>query len=299
MSSKKKILFIINPVAGRRKRTNTGEMIRKYLDLEKYEPEIKYTEYQGHGAKLARKGIKQGVKIIVAVGGDGTVNEVASAVRDTEAALAIIPAGSGNGLARHMRLPMRQRQAFNVLNNHKEVKIDYGLINKVPFFCTCGVGFDAFVGARFAEDGKRGFITYVKATLAEYARYKPKKYTLTVGPRVVKKKAFLVTFANASQWGNNAFISPDADIQDGYLDICMLAPFPVIEAMGLGVRLFGKNIDESRYLDMVRSRHAILERNKPGPVHIDGEPGVMKRKLDISVVHKGIRLIVPENSKFL
>jgi diacylglycerol kinase (ATP) len=299
MSAKEPILFIINPIAGRRKRTNMGDMIRKYLDLERYEPEIKYTEYQGHARRLAEKGIKRGIKLIIAVGGDGTVNEVASSVRDKDAALGIIAAGSGNGLARHLKIPLRVKQAFEALNNHKLIRIDYGLINEIPFFCTCGVGFDAFVGTRFAENEKRGFITYVKATLAEYVSYKPKKYTLKIGKRVVKKRAFLVTFANAAQWGNNAYISPDADIQDGYLDVCMLAPFPVIGAMGLGMRLFGKNIDESRYLDMVRSKQALLKRKNSGPVHIDGEPGVMKKKLKISLVHKGLKVLVPAHSKFL
>ncbi|MGB9745479.1 MAG: diacylglycerol/lipid kinase family protein [Bacteroidales bacterium] len=295
---KEPILFIINPIAGIRSKTNLENSIRRHLDTKRYEPEFRYTEYKGHGTKLARKAIKRGVQKIIAVGGDGTVNEVGAALVGKDAALGIIPVGSGNGLARHLRIPVRVKEAINVINHGKVVNIDYGLVNGIPFFCTCGVGFDAFVGMRFAESEQRGFITYVKTTLSEYVHYKPKKYRLKAGKTKVASRAFLVTFANAAQWGNNAYISPHADIQDGKLDICILAPFPRFRALNIGYRLFSKKLHKSPYLRVLRTDKAILKRKKAGAVHYDGEPAVMKKKITLESVHRGLKVIVHEHSKW-
>jgi len=293
---KEEILFVINPIAGIRKKTYVENIINRHLDPDKFVPMIRYTEYKGHGTKITQKALKSGIRKVVAVGGDGTVNEVASALRDTDAALGIIPLGSGNGLARHLHIPLRTKAAVDILNSAKEIKIDYGVVNGIPFFCTCGVGFDAFVGEQFAEHDERGFITYVRTTLAEYLRYKPKKYKLKIKKTKIKSRAFLVTFANAAQWGNNAYISPHADIQDGYLDICMLAPFPRIRALNIGFRLFNRHIYNCKYLKVLRSNKVVLKRKKPGAVHFDGEPVVMKKTIRIYVVPKGLRVMVPARS---
>jgi len=295
--AKEPILFIINPIAGIRSKTNLENSIRRHLNTKKYEPEFRYTEYKGHGTKLARKAIKKGIKKVIAVGGDGTVNEVGAALVGKDAALGIIPVGSGNGLARHLKIPVRVKEAVNVINHSKVISIDYGLVNDIPFFCTCGVGFDAFVGMRFAESEQRGFITYVKTTLSEYVHYKPKKYQLKAGKTKIANRAFLVTFANAAQWGNNAYISPHADIQDGKLDICILAPFPRFRALNIGYRLFSRKLHKSPYLKVLRTDKAVLKRKKAGAVHYDGEPAVMKKKITIQAMHRGLNVMVHELSK--
>jgi YegS/Rv2252/BmrU family lipid kinase len=295
---KEPVLFIINPIAGIRSKTNLEKIIRRHLNTKIYEPEFRYTEYKGHGAKLAKKALKRGIQKIVAVGGDGTVNEVGSVLINKDATLGIIPVGSGNGLARHLHIPVRVKEAVEIINRHKEIRIDCGLVNGVPFFCTCGVGFDAFVGMRFAESEQRGFITYVKTTLSEYVHYKPKKYRLKAGKTRIASRAFLVTFANAAQWGNNAYISPHADIQDGKLDICILAPFPRFRALNIGFRLFSKKLHRSPYLKVLRTDKAVLKRKKAGAVHFDGEPAVMKKKILIETVHQGLKVMVHEHSRW-
>lgn len=300
MNEKRKepIFFIINPIAGIRSKTNLENTIRRYLDSKRYEPEFRYTEYKGHGTKLAKKALKNGFQKVIAVGGDGTVNEVGAALVGKDASLGIIPVGSGNGLARHLGIPVRVKAAVDVINRHKVVSIDYGLVNGFPFFCTCGVGFDAFVGMRFAESEQRGFITYVRTTLSEYVHYKPKRYKLKAGKTKITSRAFLVTFANAAQWGNNAYIAPHADIQDGKLDVCVLAPFPRFRALDIGFRLFSKKIQKSPYLKVLRTDRAVLKRKKPGAVHFDGEPAVMKKKICIEAVHRGLNVMVHEHSKW-
>lgn len=234
---------------------------------------------------------------MVAVGGDGTVNEVARAVAGKkDLILGIIPAGSGNGLARHLDIPMQVRRAIAIINKPHIAKIDYATMNDIPFFCTCGVGFDALVGNRFAQSEIRGFFTYVVTAFKEYFLYKPRHYTISTSHSKQHTKAFLITIANASQYGNNAYISPDADIQDGLLDVVILSPFPYLRAIGLGFHLFSKSIYRSRYHTMFRTSELVIRRKKPGEVHFDGEPGWMKKKLHIRCIHKGLRVMVPEQS---
>ncbi|MFP4058913.1 MAG: diacylglycerol/lipid kinase family protein [Bacteroidota bacterium] len=293
-----KILFIINPVSGTKDKASIETLIKKKSG-KSYEPKIRYTQYAGHGSKLARKNFKKGIKKFVAVGGDGTVNEIASQLIDTDAVIGIIPIGSGNGLARHLNIPLKAGPALELICNHKLVKIDYGTMNDKVFFCTCGVGFDARVGSKFAESDGRGFITYARTTIKEYFSYKTRKYTIKTGKKKnkLKTRAFLITFANASQYGNNAYIAPDADIQDGKMDICMMLPFPKGRVFDLGLRLFRKTMGRSKYTNMLRTREAILERKKPGEVHFDGEPGWMKKNIKVKMHKQGLNVMVAVNSK--
>jgi YegS/Rv2252/BmrU family lipid kinase len=289
--SKKKLVFIVNPVSGTR---NKEKIIRLILEKteSRFKPVIKYTRYPGHATKITAKQVKKGITAVIAVGGDGTVNEVASALTDSDTTLGIIPTGSGNGLARHLQIPLNINQALDVILSQTSIRIDYGKINDSCFFCTCGVGFDARIGGKFAESGKRGFITYVKTTVREFFSYKPKTYRLKTPEKKIKKKAFLITFANASQYGNNAYISPDANIRDGLMDICIIAPFPKIRAVGIGIRLFGKTMNKSNYVKVLRASEITLKRKKPGEVHFDGEPSYMGKKLKIKIVHEGLKVYV-------
>ncbi|HYX06052.1 MAG TPA: diacylglycerol kinase family protein [Bacteroidales bacterium] len=290
-----KIVFVVNPVSGTR---NKERITRLILEKTKnhFKPVIKYTRYPGHATKIASKQVEKGIKTVVAVGGDGTVNEVASGLINSETTLGIIPTGSGNGLARHLQIPLNISQALEVIFSQLSIRIDYGKINDSCFFCTCGVGFDARIGGKFAESEKRGFTTYVKTTVKEFFSYKPKTYRLKTGENKIKKKAFLITFANASQYGNNAYISPNANIRDGLMDICIIAPFPKIRAAGLGIRLFGKTMDKSNYVKVLRASEVTLKRKKPGEVHFDGEPAYMGKKLKIKIIHQGLKVYV-QNKK--
>lgn len=292
---KERIAFIINPISGNgnKDKDNVLRLIDSYIDLKRFKCIIKYTKAQGDAMRIAQKQVKKGAVKIIAVGGDGTVNEVASELTDTPVALGIIPMGSGNGLARHLHIPMNVKKAVKLINSNKITQIDYGMVNNKKFFCTCGVGFDALVGNKFSESHRRGFNTYIKTTIQEFFRYRPSKYILKFNSTKIKTRAFLITFANAAQYGNNAYISPDADIQDGLLDICIMSPFPKIIAIDLGLKLFNKDINKSKFVDVMRAKEILLKRKHSGEVHYDGEPCIMGKELNLKVVHKGLNVIIP------
>jgi diacylglycerol kinase (ATP) len=291
----KKIWFIINPVSGTVKKDKLQEQILKYLDTFIFEPGFYMTSAKGDATRFVESRIKKGDKYFVAVGGDGTVNEIAKVLVKTDCFMGIIATGSGNGLARHLKLPVNVSGAVKIINKGNFIRMDYGLLNKKPFFCTCGVGFDAHVGHLFAESHTRGFFSYIKATLKEFYRYKPKKYKLIHKKgKPLKRRAFLVTFANASQYGNNAYIAPDADVSDGLLDVCVMRPFPFLRAIPLSLRLFNKSIHRSDLLETFRTKKITLIRKKKGEVHFDGEPYMMGKKLRVKIVPAALNVFVRE-----
>lgn len=293
---KKKILFIINPVSGSRDKKGMPALIREKLDSGLWESEIIFSDYQGHGTEMARKAVEEGFSSIVAVGGDGTVNEVGQELIDTDVVLGILPAGSGNGLARHLNIPMNTEKAIQVLNQEKTFFMDSCSVNDVPFFCTSGIGFDAHIGKMFATKTKRGFQTYVSTTVTEFFNYKPQEYTITVSGRKMRVKAFLITFANSAQYGNNAFISPKASISDGLIDVCVLKPFSKFSVLELGVRLFNRTMDKTRLLEVFNTEEVLIERDMPGAVHLDGEPFEMGTHLSVKIKPKSLKIFTGNNS---
>ena len=288
---KERILFVINPVSGNKSKKSIPDLIKQMFDDANYDIEIVETQYAGEATQIAKKYIAKGFEKIVAVGGDGTVNEVASGVVETDAVLGIIPLGSGNGLARHLNIPMRTKKALELIKSANSIKIDYGKINDQKFFCTTGVGFDAHIGHVFSKIEGRGFPNYVKATVSEFRNYKPQRYEISMNGTTIMRDAFLITFANASQYGNNAHIAPKADISDGKLEVAILREFPLITAPGIGVRLFMKNIDKSAYLETFQCESLILRRRNSDVVHYDGEPGKMGEILNIKIVPEGLNVI--------
>ncbi len=289
---KEKIAFIVNPISGGRSKKGFEEMVKKNLALTKFEPVIFYTEKVGHASELTQTAFEQGIKKIVAVGGDGTINEVAKMIINSDAALGIIPFGSGNGLARHMGISMNPAKAVAQLNT-ATIKInDAGTINDMPFFCTCGMGFDAHIGNIFATLKGRGFMGYVKAVLTEFASYKAQPYKLTLNNSTITRNAFLITFANASQYGNNAYIAPQADVADGKLDICILKPFPIYAMPGLVLRVFGKTAHKSSYMEALSATEIFVERLSEGVIHLDGEPAETGKEIRIAILPACLKVLV-------
>lgn len=295
VTEKEKIAFIINPTSGTVSKKNIPDIAKEVLDLKKYEPVFYFTREPGHATRLAIRCLREDIKKIVAVGGDGTVNEIAKTLIKTDASLGIIPCGSGNGLARYLKIPMKTQDAFALLNNCQESAMDYGTINDNPFFCTCGVGFDAHIGSKFANNKRRGFITYIKETVLAFFTYRPKKYKLKIDGNKYKNQAFMVTVANAGQYGNDAYIAPSADIRDGLLDVCILSPFPKVKAVDIGIRLFKRTLDKSQYLNVIKGKKISIKRKKKGEVHLDGEPAIMGKKLKISIEPLGLKVLIPHN----
>lgn len=289
---KKKAVFIINLISGTSDKAAIPGLIDQYLDKTKFEYEIAVTQYAGHASEIAAKAKDDGVDIVVAIGGDGTVNEVARAIVHSDTALGIIPCGSGNGLARHLLLPLNVRKAIEVINRCEIRQLDYGIINNYPFFCTCGMGFDAFVSMKFAEAGKRGPITYVENVLREGLKYKPETYTIEDENGTVQYKAFLISCANASQYGNNAYIAPQASMSDGLMDVIIMEPFDVFEAPQISIEMFSKTLDKNSKIKTFRTRHLHIHRDKPGVIHYDGDPVMTGADIDIELKPKGINIIV-------
>jgi len=291
---REKIAFILNPIAGRSRNKNRVAAISRYLDLNRYDPVYRFTEGHGHAGKIVDQLLEEGYKKLVAVGGDGTVNEVASSLVNSNASLGIIPAGSGNGLARFLGIPLRLAHAVRVLNNDHTLLIDAGKMNGHWFFCTCGVGFDARVGHKFSKSKKRGFITYLKTILREYRNYTPRKYKFTIDEIEYRRRAFLITIANAGQYGNDAYIAPGAQIDDGWFDVCILKPFPLFKTIFLGLRLFNRSIERTPYMEIVRGKEIRFDKPKKKYFfHIDGEPVKFKRiKIRISMHHLCLSVII-------
>ena len=291
MLENKKIVFIVNPISGVGKKDQLPEIVDKYIDHSVNEVEIVYTEHPGHAFEIARQKADMGVDIVVAVGGDGTVNEVARALVETRTALGIIPCGSGNGLARHLMLPINMEGAMQVITECVIHDLDYGVINNHPFFCTCGMGFDAFISLKFAEAGKRGPITYVENVLKEGLKYKPETYEIIDDNGTTKYKAFLIACANASQYGNNAYIAPGATMKDGEMDVVIMEPFDVLDAPQIAADLFMKTFGNNSKIKTFRAKQIHIHRKGPGAIHFDGDPIMTDADIDVHIEHNGIKIV--------
>lgn len=292
----KNIAFIINPISGSRETQNVKrklpKLIMQLLDSEQWLPNIAFTEYAGHATDLARQYARMGFDAVVAVGGDGTVNEVACGLRDTQTAMGILPMGSGNGFARHLNIPIRVNKAIEMINHSEPISVDYGLANGRLFVSTCGTGFDALIADHFAGSSKRGFATYLRNILKDAFSYAPQNYHLVGDGLDVTHKAFLITFANANQWGYEALIAPKASIQDGKMDIMLMSSRALLGSASLALRLFAGSIDNSHFMDTIRTKEVTLERENDEPFHLDGDPIPMGKDIHIKIVPDGLRVLV-------
>ena len=300
----KNIAFIINPVSGsketQKEKRKLPKLIMQLLDKEQWLPNIAFTEYAGHATELARQYARMGFDAVVAVGGDGTVNEVAKGLikgctpsdNGHQTALGLIPMGSGNGFARHLNVPIRPQKAIEMLNRSEPISVDYGLANGKLFVSTCGTGFDAVVAEHFAGSNKRGFMTYFQNVLHDIFSYTPQTYHIVGDGLDVTHKAFLITFANANQWGYEALIAPKASMQDGKMDIMLVSSHAILGSASLAFRLFAGSIDDSHFMNTLRAKEVTLERVEAAPFHIDGDPVEMEKDIHIKIVADGLRVLV-------
>ena len=300
----KNIAFIINPVSGsketQKEKRKLPKLIMQLLDKEQWLPNIAFTEYAGHATELARQYARMGFDAVVAVGGDGTVNEVAKGIvkgsqpadSNHQTALGIIPMGSGNGFARHLNIPIRPQKAIEMLNRSEPISVDYGLANGKLFVSTCGTGFDAVVAEHFAGSNKRGFMTYFQNVLHDIFSYTPQTYHIVGDGLDVTHKAFLITFANANQWGYEALIAPKASVQDGKMDIMLVSSHAILGSASLALRLFAGSIDDSHFMNTLRAKEVTLEREEAAPLHIDGDPVEMDKDIHIRIIADGLRVLV-------
>lgn len=286
-----KIAFVINPKSGSQSKNLLPNIIQKNIDAGQFKQiEIVETTHRHHATELAQGFAVQGFDAVIAVGGDGTVNETARGLLHTQTALGIIPIGSGNGLARHLHIPMDTEKAVQLLNKPRELLIDYGKANDNIFFCTCGPGYDAHISQVFAESSKRGLLTYIEKNLTEFFSYNPETYRLVNEDIDITLEAFVLTFANASQWGNNAYIAPGASVKDGLMDIAILTELPLLDLPGFLFSLFTKTIDKNAHLKTLRIRSITLYREHEGAFQYDGEPVHEGKEIHIETIPAGLKV---------
>ncbi|WP_080057813.1 diacylglycerol/lipid kinase family protein [Spirosoma aerolatum] len=271
MAIRSKVLAIINPNSGTTSAEQKNVLLDAFMrraEALAYDPEVLLTAHAGHATELAADAVKRGVSRVLTIGGDGTINEIAQALRRTSTALGIVPIGSGNGLARHLGVPLNPLKAIDRALSGRPVVIDSGEINEYPFFCTAGMGFEAYVAHEFARAPVRGLPTYIRTAFRAFWAYKPQRYV--VDGQV--KPLFSMTFANAGQFGNNAWMAPTANIADGKLEQCEIRPFPTQVAGMLTWRLFNKTLNQSTYWRGRSITKAVVESDAPLLIHADGEP---------------------------
>ncbi len=290
------ILFIVNPNSGKKISEKLITLINKeFPNNIKYQIIVwKTIDYFDEIKKLINSKIYTDV---IAVGGDGTVNQVASSLVNLNISFGIVPAGSGNGLARSLAISMNVKKVLQQIVVGKTQYIDYGTINNKPFFCTSGVGFDAHIGKLFASSKKRGLKSYVKIIIHELLKYKAKNYTLVFNEKTIQRKAYLITIANGGQYGNDFYIAPQASLQDNKLHIVIVKPTGVLGAFTLLNNVLKHKAYKSKYVETFTSNHIIIKGENKNSVHYDGEPSEIYGDLNFECVHKGLKVIVGENFK--
>lgn len=290
-------MFVYNPTSGTIRLIPVIPIIERFVNRDLYDFSIVSTQYSGHATELARQYAAQNYDAVIAVGGDGTVNEVGRGLIGTNTALGIIPCGSGNGLARHLGIPMDPFKAVKWLDKSIFSEIDYGMIDNHPFFCTCGVGFDAKVTDTFSKAGTRGVLTYMESILREIATYKDKTYKLSFDNSSETFDCFIVTCANADQWGNNAFIAPTASMQDGLMDVVVIHPFTPLDAPLMAFQLFNKMIDRNPKVTVRKCSHMTITRDSDGPAHYDGEPVTLGKQIHVKMIKGGLKVLIPDKRR--
>lgn len=290
--TKKKVLFLINPVSGLGKQKTVEKYIETKLDKKKLLVDIKYTRYKGHAREIAAEAIDK-YDAVVAVGGDGTVNEVASRLVGTNTALAIIPTGSGNGLARFLQIPMKVNKAILSLNYFNEKKIDTLKVNQYCSVNVAGIGFDAQISHNFEGKRLRGPLGYLQLITTEFSTYKSDSYTLNIDGVLYERKAFLISFANSSQYGNNIHIAPNAKIDDGLIDVCIIPDFPKINAPAMIFKLLDKSINKDDKDEVIRAKKITINHPHCIKAHIDGEPVTLGNNATIEIKPLSLKVIIP------
>ena len=266
-----KTCFILNPKAGPSQRYDMPALIARHFGVAEPNYEIRQTECAGHAVELARVAAQEGFRVVAAIGGDGTVNEVGRGLLGSETALGIVPQGSGNGLARHLKVPLKLSAALQRLAAPAFSRMDVGVMNGHPFFCTAGLGFDAHVSQHFAQAGSRGLSTYLRVTLREYRRYRAVPVRVDLNGKQLATNCYVLAFANASQYGNNVYIAPLADLRDGLLDVCLIDALPVGRAVRVSLGMALGNLPQTNAAAYFRVPTARVVAEAPIGFHVDGD----------------------------
>jgi len=295
---KKKILFIINPIAGTSRNKKIENQIKLHLDTQRYDYQLAYTTHQHHATELAKQALLEHTDSIIAVGGDGTINEIVSAIVDSPCILGIIPVGSGNGLAYHLHIPINIKKAIEIINKEHIERIDTVSLNGFIYASIAGIGFDAFIAKMFALQQKRGFLSYFKLILKYILTYQSIHYIIEEDTKIISRKAFLVCFANSSQWGFNVRISPESSVQDGYINVCFIKKPFLLSIPFLVMFLLSGNLNKIKsYVKIYKLKQFSIRTadNQLMPVHIDGNYLKQEKMLEIMAKPLSLRILLDSN----
>lgn len=293
---KQKIRFIINPISGGVKKAKVPQMIEEHLDHSQFEYDIAITQYKKHAKSIARESAQEGIDIVCAVGGDGSVHEVGTALIGTKCKLAIIPTGSGNGLARHLKIPLKTPLAIKNINALNVILMDTGLANDKPFLGVGGYGFDAFIAKRFDEYHIRGFWGYAQLVYEEYFSYNPPKMKIDLIDETIRGNYLLCSLANSSEFGNGFCISPQSSVNDGKMELVLLSKFAFWKTLGILGRFFFKKIKGSKHIRIVSFEKARITLETP-LAHYDGEPFEVRNEVNIQLIPASLYVVAGEEYK--
>jgi YegS/Rv2252/BmrU family lipid kinase len=289
-----KTLFIVNPHSGKHKSPGYLEdLIRRNLLQTRLEYKIAFWESPEQVNTLVQQGLEEGIDLFVAVGGDGTVHHIGCNLIQTNKMLGIVPTGSGNGIARHLGIPLNLDDSIRNLQKGKAVNMDTATANGIPFIGMFGMGFDADIAVKFDESKVRGFITYLKIGIKEFFSSKDEFYLCTSGTQKIESRAFLVAVANTGQYGNNAIIAPSASVLNNKLTLCLLKKPHLVTAPWAMFQLFTGQLKNSSWYLTDSASHWNIKRAHPGPVHLDGEYMFMDAEVEVKVVPESLKVWIP------
>ncbi len=289
----KRMAFIVNPKAGTNLQKNIGDAVDKYLNHKRFVYGIWSSEYPGHGYELAKKAVEEGYDIVVAVGGDGSVNEIAPALIGTKVSLGIVPAGSGNGLAMHLGYGRELAKAVKKLNTAENQLIDVGILNGRPFFNVAGIGFDGLVSNLMKASNWRGFVPYFLKSMEAGLTYTPLMCRIELDDRVLTEKCFVIAIANGPMYGYNMQIAPDAQLDDGFFEVVILKDAPVWQYLAAVPATFNGKIYDAAFVEHFTTRRVVISAEQPLHVHVDGEGMVLEEILRFEINPKAINILVP------
>ncbi len=290
IESKKDIIFIVNPISGVGKQKLVEKEVAAHLDTNKFTYQFIYTERAHHAYDIAKDAALAAIDIVVIVGGDGSVNETAKALVNTQTKMAIVPTGSGNGLARQLGIPCNVKKAVLQLNKGEYFLIDTGFIGDHFFAGAAGLGFDAVIAQEFPKMKKRGFASYIKLFFKNISRYKPKSFEVDGLTAIDAKDCFVFTVSNSGQYGNGAVICPQSKLNDGELELVIIKRIPLFLLPFFAFKLFAKTLKNGTYY---RSQNFKKIRVKGRNIiaHVDGEPTVLTDEFEVKVVEKSLWVV--------
>ena len=298
MNENKKVLFIINKFSGGGFEDSLEGRIIDACGKAQLECSIEFTQARGHAIELAKQAaLQNNFKTVFAVGGDGTVNEVAQGLVGTSTMMGILPKGSGNGLARHLGLPMNFKKSLSLIESTESILMDTFLVNNMLSVNMSGIGFDGHVAGMFGKDGNRGFIGYSKLVLKEFISFKEFTAEVEVDGEKINMQSFIIALANSSQYGNNARVAPQASVCDQLIDVCFIKKIPILQSIGFGYKMFSGGLHRSALVEMIKAKKISLRFNKAIAFHIDGEAQAPTNHLQVKIQPASLRMLVAKSDK--